>query len=72
MIHQASITDMNGKQSSVEDYVKHISKLDKAFYREMLSLSIKTENWEQICKENDDYYFNAVAAMGYGIIDEII
>jgi|SaaInlV_100m_DNA_2_1039680.scaffolds.fasta_scaffold24305_2 ATP-dependent Clp protease, protease subunit len=72
MIHQASITDMSGKPKYIADYSKHISKLDKVFYREMLSLSIKTEDWEEICEENDDYYFNAVAAMSYGIIDEII
>ena len=72
MIHQANITETSGKPKSIAHYSKHISNLDKTFYREMISLSIKTEDWQEICEENDDYYFNAVAALGYGIIDEII
>lgn len=72
MIHQASITDMSGKPKNIEDYARHISELDKAWYKEMFSLSIKTEDWEKICEENEDFYFNADQAKGYGIIDEII
>lgn len=73
MIHDISLVGLNGTIKSIDYVMDHNKTMRDAIKKIIIeSTVIKEKEFDEIIKQNKDYYFGSEKALKLGIIDEIV